>query len=121
MTVKNLDLLRCVTPMKLLCEKEGIDFLTAIAISQNAETIDRAIEKYLAKKDTLSEKYILKENGSETVRPGCEEEFLRELTALNENTVELSVKRISPSCLASVTFPPKYVQSIMFMLDIREE
>ena len=118
MTVKNLDLMRCVTPMKLLCDKDNIPFLAAVSISKNVSAIDNAIEEYLKKKDELNRKYLTNEGATPTVKAGFEEEYLRLITELNNDTVNIPIEAIDINALANITFPPKFIQCIEFMLDI---
>ncbi|MBQ6702785.1 MAG: hypothetical protein IJN17_07520 [Clostridia bacterium] len=118
MIIKNLDLLRCVSPMKLLCDKENIPFLAAIAISKNVSAIDNAIEAYMKKKDELNQKYLNNEGAAPTVKAGFEEEYLRLITELNNDSVNIPIESIDPDTLSSITFPPKFIQCIDFMLDI---
>ncbi len=121
MKVKYIDLLRCVTPMKKLCEKEDIRFKTALAISKNVSAIDSAIEKYLEMKSSLNEKYLITENDTQIIKNGSEESYLKELTELNSAETDVQVEKLDPDDLAGITFPPKYIESIMFMLDIKKE
>ena len=118
MTVKNIDLLKCVTPMKLLCEKDNIGFLTSLAISKNVREIDKALEKYLSEKDALNSKYIINGNNTQTVKSGCEEVYLRELTELNDKEITISIEIVDVNELSAITFPPKYIEGIYFMLDV---
>ena len=104
--------------MKLLCEKDGICFASSLAISKNITLIDSAIESYLTKKDELCEKYLVSSANGKTVKNGCEEDYLKELTELNDSEAELDIEKISPAALSNITFSPACVQSISFMLDI---
>ena len=118
MNVKNIDLLRCVAPMRILSEKDGIPFPAALALSKNISSIDGAIENYLAKKEEINNEFL--EDGAESkrVKTGFEEEYLKKLTELNDLTVSLEIELMSPAAFADITFKPKYIESIAFMLDI---
>ncbi len=118
MTVKNIDLLKCVTPMKVLCEKDNIGFLTSLSISKNVHEIDKALENYLKHKQALNEKYLVNGNNTQTIKSGCEEEYLREITELNDREISISIETIDANELSAITFPPKYVEGISFMLDM---
>lgn len=118
MTVKNIDLLKCVTPMKILCEKENIGFLTSLSISKNVREIDNALEKYLSQKQSLNDTYLITGNNTQTIKSGFEEEYLSKVTELNEREITLPIETIDASELSAITFPPKYVEGIYFMLDI---
>jgi hypothetical protein len=118
MTVKNIDLLKCVTPMKMLCEKDNIGFLTALSISKNVREIDKALENYLSQKEALNEKYLVNGNNTQTIKVGCEEDYLREITELNDREISIPIETIDANELSAITFPPKYIEGIAFMLDM---
>ena len=118
MTVKNIDLLKCVTPMKLLCEKDNVGFLTALAISKNVREIDKALENYLSQKQLLNDKYLITGSGTQTIKSGLEEEYFHKVTELNDREITLPIQTIDANELAAITFPPKYVEGIAFMLDM---
>ncbi|MBQ4116686.1 MAG: hypothetical protein IJD37_04855 [Clostridia bacterium] len=118
MIVKNIDLLKCVTPMKALCEKENIGFLTSLSISKNVREIDKALENYLTQKQALNDKYLINGNNTQTIKSGYEEEYLREFTELNDREINISIETIDASELSAITFPPKYIEGIAFMLDM---
>lgn len=118
MNIKNIDLLRCVSPMRILSEAEGIPFITSLALSKNISSIDLAIENYLSKKEQLNKKYIETTGDKNTVKTGCEEEYLRELTLLNDERSEVNIEPIDPKALADITLKPKYIDSISFMLKL---
>ena len=118
MTVKNIDLLKCVTPMKILCEKDSIGFLTSLSISKNVREIDKALEIYLSEKEALNKKYLINGNNTRTIKSGCEEEYLHELTELNDREINISIETIDTNELSSITIPPKFIEGISFMLDI---
>lgn len=118
MNIKNIDLLRCVSPMRLLSEAEGIPFTTALALSKNISAIDIAIENYLSKKEQLNQKYVESCGDKTTVKPGFEEEYLRALTLLNDERCEVTIEPIDPKSLSGITLKPKYIDSILFMLKL---
>ncbi len=118
MIVKNIDLLKCVTPMKALCEKDNIGFITSLSISKNVHEIDKALENYLSQKQALNEKYLVNGNNTQTIKSGCEEDYLRELTELNDREISIPIETIDISELSAITFPPRYIEGIAFMLDM---
>ncbi|MBR5322168.1 MAG: hypothetical protein IKU48_01300 [Clostridia bacterium] len=118
MTVKNIDLLKCVGAMKVLCEKENIGFLTSLSISKNVREIDNALENYLLQKQAVNDKYLVGGSNTQTIKSGCEEDYLREITELNDREVSIPIETIDAKMLANITFPPKFIEGISFMLDV---
>lgn len=120
MKLRYIDLLKSVTPMKLICEKDNIPFLTSLLISNNVVTIDNAIENYFSLKSDLDNKYLVKDgttSNSLVIKKGLEEIYLKNLTELNETEIDINITKIPPADLSDICFPPKYVNGILFMLN----
>lgn len=118
MKIKYVDLLRAVLPMKVLCQKDGIPFLTALDITKNKAALEAALNSYASQKNDLDEKYLQIKEGDSVISDGCEEAYLKALTELNGDFADLDLVKIPPSALASITLPPLFIQSLSFMLDI---
>ena len=102
--------------MKILFEKNEIPFQASLAISHNAKAIDSAIEKYLSEKSSLDQKYMENDPQKRSVDQGKEEEYLKQLTELNDKVSDIPIEYISISHLNNICFPPKFIGAISFML-----
>ena len=118
MIIKNIDLIRCIQPMKCLSEKEAIPFQSALIISKNISVLDGAIEKYFSEKNRLASSFSSPNDKTGGISPEKQEEFLKLLTELNDKENDLPITKINSESLSLITFPPKYIDSIAFMLDI---
>ena len=111
--------------MRLL-KQANIPFETSISISKNASSLDKALKKYIDEKKEIDKKYLKSDPSSpflneesKKVISGFEEDYLKELTSLNEKESDIYIEKIDPRQLFALTFPPKYIDCISFMLDIR--
>ncbi len=117
MTLKYKDIIKSVGAMKCLYEKDNIPFQTAVLICNNVNCIDRALENYFSEKKTLETRFPIAPSEEGNSSPENEENYLRFLTELNEKQVEIDIVKIDPCCLSSLSFSPKHIDCISFMLN----
>ena len=125
MKLKNKDILKSVNSLKYLYEKDNIPFSAALAISDNVLLIDKFLNKYFAQKEEIDNKHLTRDsdnNDTQNIEKlsiiyGHEEDYLKEITELNEKIIDINIKKISPKELSNISFSPKFVEGISFMLD----
>lgn len=125
MKLKNKDILKSVNSLKYLYEKDNIPFSAALAISDNVLLIDKFLSKYFLQKEEIDNKHLTKGSDNtdtqstekSSVIYGHEEDYLKEITELNEKIIDINIKKISPKELFNISFSPKHIEGISFMLD----
>ena len=125
MKLKNKHILKSVNSLKYLYEKDNIPFSAALSISDNVLLIDKSLSKYFAQKEEIDNKHLTKDSDNNdtksaekpTIIYGHEEDYLKEITELNEKIIDINIKKIPPKELFNISFSPKYIEGISFMLD----
>ncbi len=126
MIIKYIDILKSIPALRLISEKDNISFRGAMQISKNIMLLDEALNDYVNQKNKIDEKYLIYDtcgkqcikDGKPKVKEGLEENYMKELISLNNEETEVDIEKIPPSTFYGITFPPKYIQPLLFMLRV---
>ncbi|MBE6718057.1 MAG: hypothetical protein E7574_02215 [Ruminococcaceae bacterium] len=125
MKLKNKDILKFAASVKYLYEKDNIPFLTSLTISDNVQLLDENLIRYFSSKEEIDKKHLefnsadkdISDSVTPSIKHGHEELYLKEITELNDKDVDINITKVNPEELFAISFTPKHIEGISFMLD----
>jgi predicted glycosyl hydrolase (DUF1957 family) len=118
--IKLLDILNSKEVLGEMGKKKDFDGLTSYKVARNIRNINIELENFEKVKTELIRKYgEKKENGSIEVLESNKDEYLKQLSEILQEEINIDVMQISPEKLFGVS--PFELMSLDWMIEIEKE